>query len=63
MDYMAHPMVATADATTMTNSVQQLVATTNEKSTQIDRAPRPQTVQASTQKKPPSRNYEEELKA
>ena len=47
----------------MIDSVQHPVVTTNEKSTQTDRAHCPQTVQASTKTKPPARNYEEELKA
>ena len=34
MDDTAHPVVVTVNATTMTNSVQQLVIKTNEKSTQ-----------------------------
>ena len=37
--------------------------TTTEKSTQTDRAPRPPTMQVATQTCPPSRNYQEELKA
>ena len=47
----------------MIDSVQHPVVTTNEKSTHTDRAPRPQAVQASTQTKPPSCNYEEDFKA
>ena len=44
-----HPVVATVDTTTMIDSVQQPVTVAYEKSTQIDRAPRPQTMQDSTQ--------------
>ena len=56
-------MVVNVDATTMTDSVQLHVVAANEKSKQTDRAPRPQIVQASTQTKPPSCNYEEDFKA
>ena len=47
----------------MADSVQHPIITTTEKSTQTDKAHRPQTVQASAQTEPPSRNYEEDLKA
>ena len=39
------------------------VSTSTEKYTQTNRASHPQTVQASTQTEPPSRNYKEDLKA
>ena len=51
-DDTTHPMVSTVDATTMTDSIQQLVVETSEKSTQVDRAPCPQTGHASTQTVP-----------
>ena len=63
MDDTAHHVMAIIDATTMTESVQQPVVTTNEKSTETDKAPHLQTVQASTQTEPPSCNYGEEIKA
>ena len=46
-----------------TQTLQQPVVTLTEKSAQTDRAPRPRTVQAATQTDPPSRNYQDELKA
>ena len=46
-----------------TKTPQSPIVTTSERSTQTDRAPRPWTVQAATQTDPPSRNYQDELKA
>ena len=53
-DDTTQPMVATVDAITMTNSVQPPVVETNEISTQADKSPRPETMQASTQTVPPT---------
>ena len=60
---MAHPVSASVEASTQTETEQHQVSTSNDKSTQTDKTPRPRTVQATTQIEPPTGNYELQLKA
>ena len=60
---MAHPVSASVEASTQTKTEQHQVSTSNDKSTQTDKTPRPRTVQATTQIEPPTQNNEEKLEA